>query len=89
MLVYITEKNQHTMCSCFKPKNIKVLKKNIYTHTYIASKLEPTNSDNDVMFYLQLLSKIVTTLENLCTRKVQSSCGGCSRRVHKIVYLAV
>ena len=28
-------------------------------------------------------------LENHCTQTVQSSCGGCSRRVHKIVYLAV
>ena len=30
-----------------------------------------------------------STLENHCTRTVQSSCGGCSRRVHKIVNLAV
>ena len=29
------------------------------------------------------------TLENHCTRTTQSSRGGCSRRVHKIVYLAV
>ena len=29
------------------------------------------------------------TLENHCTRTAQSSRGGCSRRVHKIVYLAV
>ena len=29
------------------------------------------------------------TLENHCTRTVQSSHGGCSRRVHKIEYLAV
>ena len=28
-------------------------------------------------------------LENNCTRTAQSSCGGCSRRVHKIEYLAV
>ena len=30
-----------------------------------------------------------STLENLCTRKVQSSRGGCSRRVRKKVYLVV
>ena len=29
------------------------------------------------------------TLENDCTRTAQSSLGGCSGRVHKIVYLAV
>ena len=29
------------------------------------------------------------TLENHCTRTAQSSLGGCSRRVYKIVYLAV
>ena len=29
------------------------------------------------------------TQENHCTRTAQSSRGGCSRRVHKIVYLAV
>ena len=29
------------------------------------------------------------TLENHCTRTAQSSLGGCSRRVHKIEYLAV
>ena len=29
------------------------------------------------------------TLENHCTRTAQSSRGGCSRRVYKIVYLAV
>ena len=29
------------------------------------------------------------TLENHCTRTAQSSGGGCSRRVHKIEYLAV
>ena len=28
-------------------------------------------------------------LENHCTQTAQSSRGGCSRRVHKIVYLAV
>ena len=28
-------------------------------------------------------------LENLCTRTVQSSCGGCSPQVHTIVHLAV
>ena len=28
-------------------------------------------------------------LENHCTRTAQSSRGGCRRRVHKIVYLAV
>ena len=28
-------------------------------------------------------------LENHCTRTTQSSCLGCSRRVHRIVYLAV
>ena len=31
----------------------------------------------------------MNTLENHCTRTAQSSHGGCSRRVHKIVYLAV
>ena len=30
-----------------------------------------------------------TTLENHCTRTAQSSRSGCSRRVHKIEYLAV
>ena len=29
------------------------------------------------------------TIENHCTRTAQSSRGGCSRRVHKIEYLAV
>ena len=29
------------------------------------------------------------TLENHCTRTAQSSRGGCSRRVQKVVYLAV
>ena len=29
------------------------------------------------------------TLEDHCTRKAQSSSGGCSQRVHKIEYLAV
>ena len=29
------------------------------------------------------------TLENHCTRTAQSSRGGCSRRVHNLVYLAV
>ena len=37
------------------------------------------------MYVIYLL---VATLENHCTRTVQSSRGGCSRRVHKIVYLA-
>ena len=32
---------------------------------------------------------VSNTLENDCTRTAQSSRGGCSRRVHKIVYLAV
>ena len=40
-------------------------------------------------FFFLLLLLMDTSLENLCTRKVQSSRGGCSRRVHKIVYLAV
>ena len=31
---------------------------------------------------------VVFTLENHCTRTAQSSRGGCSRRVHEIVYLA-
>ena len=31
----------------------------------------------------------IFTLKNLHTGTVQSLCGGCSRRVHKIVYLAV
>ena len=31
----------------------------------------------------------IFTLENHCTRTVQSSRGGCSRRVHKIEYLIV
>ena len=35
-----------------------------------------------------LISAFVT-LENHCTRTAQSSCVGCSRRVDKIVYLAV
>ena len=33
--------------------------------------------------------KINTILVNHCTRTAQSSRGGCSRRGHKIVYLAV
>ena len=61
MLVYRLRKISVQSVLVFKPKNIKTLKKNIYTHTYIASKLEPTNSDSDVIFGLQLLSKIVTT----------------------------
>ena len=33
---------------------------------------------------------VIYMLEKLhCTRKAQSSCGGCSRRVHKIVNLPV
>ena len=36
-----------------------------------------------------LLLGILTTLENHCTQTAQSSCGGCSRQVHKIVYQAV
>ena len=36
---------------------------------------------------LKNLTKLA--LENHCTRTVQSSRGGCSRRVHKIEYLAV
>ena len=35
------------------------------------------------------LSLTVGTLDNHCIRTVQSLRGGCSRRVHKIVYLAV
>ena len=31
----------------------------------------------------------ILMLENYCTRTAQSSHGGCSGRVHKIVYLAV
>ena len=48
------------------------------------------------IWYLPQISKYplfkflsTNTLENLCTRKVQSSRGGCSRQVHNIVYLAV
>ena len=36
--------------------------------------------------YLVILSPLYT-LENHCTRTVQSSRDGCSRRVHTIVYL--
>ena len=36
-----------------------------------------------------LISFSLYTLENHSTRTAQSSCGGCSGRVHKIVYLAV
>ena len=32
---------------------------------------------------------IMFTLQNHCIRTAKSSRGGCSRRVHKIVYLAV
>ena len=32
---------------------------------------------------------LICTLENHCTRTAQSSCCGCSPRVHKIEYLAV
>ena len=39
--------------------------------------------------YFTYLPNILFTLENHCTRSVQSLCGGCSRRVHKIVYPAV
>ena len=39
------------------------------------------------MFNIGILVSI-NTLEHLCTRIAQSSRGGCSRRVHKIVYLA-
>ena len=35
------------------------------------------------------VSLLVTTLENHCTRTAQSSRGGCSRRAHKIIHLAV
>ena len=35
------------------------------------------------------LQVTICTLENHCTRTVQSSRGGYSRRVHKIVYLSV
>ena len=31
----------------------------------------------------------VIILENHCNQTAKSSCGGCSRQVHKIVYLAV
>ena len=34
-------------------------------------------------------TQFIMTLENHCTRTAQSSCGGCSRRVHKIMYLTV
>ena len=37
---------------------------------------------------VQILS-LCSMLENHCTQTAQSSHGGCSRRVHKIVYLAV
>ena len=36
-----------------------------------------------------LLDDCLFTLENHCTRTALSSRGGCSREVHKIVYLAV
>ena len=36
-----------------------------------------------------LVASLDITLENHCTRTAQSSRGGCSRRVHKIEYLAV
>ena len=36
-----------------------------------------------------VIPRYTITLENHCTRTAQSSRGGCSRRVHKIVYIAV
>ena len=32
---------------------------------------------------------LIFKLENHCTRPAQSSHGGCSRRLHKLVYLAI
>ena len=42
-----------------------------------------------IFVWIGVVIYTVITLENLRTRKVQSLRGGCSRRVHKIVYLAV
>ena len=39
--------------------------------------------------YLVVYIQYFNTPEHLFSRMVQSSRGGCSRRVHKIVYLAV
>ena len=38
---------------------------------------------------VSLLHGVVVMLEKHCTRTAQSSCGGCSRRVHKIEYFAM
>ena len=46
-------------------------------------------SDGDILQDNYCLHCPYTTLENHCTRTAQSSRGGCSRRVHKIEYLAV
>ena len=53
-------------------------------------KLLPCSNQLSRKFILLIHVKMpTTTLENHCARTAQSSRGGCSRRVHKIVYLAV
>ena len=41
------------------------------------------------VLYCMCICVLMCTLENLCTRTLQSSRGGCSRRVHKTVSQAV
>ena len=56
-------------------------------------RLQPTRDDCAVR--VQCFSSVIIarhlkyTLENHCTQTAQSSCGCCSVRVHKIVYLGV
>ena len=42
-----------------------------------------------IYLYFQVLIIFRLTLENHCTRTAQSTRGGCSRRVQKVVYLTV
>ena len=56
-------------------------------HSFDRSFVRPSVFGNRISIKYSLRG--VVTLENHCTRTAQSSLGVCSRRVHKIVYLAV
>ena len=79
------------MCSFFK-KNTKYIHLRFFKYfERIIGALDKDPYSKILFVFLNQNSMFgySNTLENHCTRTTQSSCCGCSRRVHKIVYLAV
>ena len=99
-LYHIKKKKCNVVFTCITKSNLRLSYIYIETSSSAVFTYE-TNSmfrqsfiENGFHYCIHLCNQYhfspkIYTLEKHCTRKAQSSCGGCNRRVHRIVYLAV